>query len=90
MEMRKMLKLFTAHPASVDESYVEHMTVASSFGVRMVLGGIACFVHALLPFLFERTASSVIGELHQRMVTHRGRNSHPAAAPASATVNARR
>lgn len=66
-----MLKLFTAHPASVDESYTEHMAVAASFGARMVLAGIACFIHALVPFLFERTGSSAITQLHERMVTHR-------------------
>ncbi len=69
-----MLKsLFTAHPASVNETYGEHMTVASGFALRMVLGGFACLVHGFLPFLFVKTGSTVIGELHQRMVTQRDR-----------------
>jgi hypothetical protein len=37
----------------------------------MLAGGLACLVHALLPFLFERTASHCIDQLHQRMVVHR-------------------
>jgi len=65
--------LFTDHPASVDESYTEHMAMASSFGVRMLLGGLACFVHALLPFLFVQTGSGVIARLNDEMVVNRRR-----------------
>ena len=66
--------LFTEHPASVDETYTEHMFAASSFAVRMLLGSLACFVHAVLPFLFVKTGSEVITELHARMVTNRRRH----------------
>jgi hypothetical protein len=69
-----MLKsLFTAHPASVDESYLEHMAVALSFSARLLFAGIVCFVHAFLPFLFVRTGSQVIAELYDRMVLNRHR-----------------
>ena len=71
-----MLKsLFTAHPASVDETYAEHLSVAFSFGTRMVAAGLACLVHGLLPFLFVRTGSRAIEELNERMVINRRR--HP-------------
>jgi hypothetical protein len=66
-----MKELFTRHPATVDETYTEHMGMAASFGARMFLASLACFVHAVFPFLFERTGSKAITELHQRMVTHR-------------------
>jgi hypothetical protein len=62
---------FTDHPASVDESYGEHMAVAAWFGARMLLGAVVCFIHALLPFLFVKTGSAIITELHERMVTNR-------------------
>jgi hypothetical protein len=69
-----MLKaLFTAHPASVDESYLEHMAVALSFSARLLFAGIVCLVHAFLPFLFVRTGGQVIAELHDRMVVNRHR-----------------
>ena len=45
--------------------------MASGFGMRMILGGLACLVHGLLPFLFVRTGSATITALHARMVTHR-------------------
>ena len=62
---------FTDHPASVDETYGEHMVVAGSFGVRLLGASLACFVHAIFPWLFEKTGSSIITELHDRMVTNR-------------------
>lgn len=64
-------KLFTDHPASVGESYGEHCSAAFGFGVAMILGGLACMVHALLPFLFRRTGSDAITRLHAQMVTGR-------------------
>jgi len=69
-----MLKLFTRHPASVGESYLEHLFAAGGFTVSLFLAALACAVHALLPFLFERTASSRIDELYGRMVSNRARN----------------
>ena len=68
-----LTKLFTEHPASVDESYGEHLAMATGFGVRMVLGGIACLIHGLLPFLFVKTGSRQIGALHDIMVVNRNR-----------------
>ncbi len=66
--------LLTEHPASVDETYAEHMGMACSFAARMFTGSIACLVHAFLPFLFVRTGSSMIDELHDRMVVNRQRH----------------
>jgi hypothetical protein len=69
--MAKLLHKFVDHPASVGETYLEHMGVAASFGGQMVLGGLACFIHALLPFTCERAASRQIALLHDRMVVNR-------------------
>ncbi|MFN3685669.1 DUF6356 family protein [Salinarimonas sp.] len=64
---------FTDHPRSVGETYLEHMGVALSFGVRLLGAGLACLVHAFLPFLFTKTGSRTIAVLHERMVTKRAR-----------------
>ena len=66
-----MFELFTAHPRSVGETYGEHFLFASSFGSKMVVGGLACFVHGFLPFLFVRTGSKTVLALHARMSGHR-------------------
>lgn len=75
-------KLFTDHPKSVGESYFEHMKVAGSFGSAMFMGSLACFVHAVIPCLFETTGSRKVRALHHRMVTHR--TAEAPKAPASA------
>lgn len=66
---------FTEHPASVGENYFEHLRVASGFSVSMITGGLACFVHAIFPFLFTHTGSGTVASLHTKMVTNRRR--HP-------------
>ena len=69
----KPVRLFTEHPESVGETYGEHLLEAAGFGTRMILGGLACLVHAVLPFLFGHTGSRAIVDLNERMVTKRAR-----------------
>lgn len=64
-------RIFKDHPASVGETYFEHMGVSASFGAAMLRGALACFVHAIVPSLCTRTGSTVVNQLHHRMVTHR-------------------
>lgn len=65
------MNVFTEHPASVGETYSEHLKVASGFGFTMIASGIACLIHGLVPALFVRTGSQTIQRLHDRMVVHR-------------------
>ena len=62
---------FTDHPETVGETYLEHLAMAGGFAGAMFLGGLACLVHAVLPFAFESTGSGIIKKLYGRMVTHR-------------------
>jgi hypothetical protein len=66
-------RFFTEHPESVGETYLEHLCTAIGFSTRMMLGGVACFFHALFPFAFRRTGSECIERLHDRMVVNRSR-----------------
>ena len=66
-------RLFNEHPASVGETYWQHLLRASWFGGKMLMGAGACFIHALLPFLFVKTGSETITQLHAAMVTNRRR-----------------
>lgn len=70
-------RAFIEHPESVGESYGEHFVHANSFGIRMVLGGIACMLHGFLPFLFVKTGSKQIESLHGRMVVNRSKLPQP-------------
>jgi len=61
------MRKFTDHPHSVDESYGEHMIFANSFGLKMILGGLACCIHGLFPWLFECTGSDTVRHLHSKL-----------------------
>jgi len=64
---------FTAHPASVGETYFQHMRFARTYGGLMLMGGIAAVVHSAFPFLFVTTASRINDKLVQIRAAARGR-----------------
>lgn len=64
------------HLDEVGETYGEHFAHAGGYGVTLLVAAMACMVHAILPFLFERTASDCIRNLHGRMAA-RGRMAAP-------------
>jgi len=68
-----MFRAFTDHPASVGESYLEHLHSASWFAMTMFAGGVACLLHAVFPFACQQSGSRRIKLLHERMVTNRRR-----------------
>lgn len=70
-----MLAAFTRHPETVGESYFQHLLSAWGFAATMAIGALACLLHGLFPFAFQRSASRRIGALHERMVTHRVKGS---------------
>jgi len=84
-----MRRLFTEHPASVGETYFQHLCAASGFAIRMLFGACACFLHALLPFAFQHTGSDCIESLHDRMITNRRRKAQPVSAHAPRASAAR-
>ena len=47
------------------------MARASWFGLRMMLAGMACMMHAVLPFLFVHTGSRAIEELNASVLATR-------------------
>jgi hypothetical protein len=83
-----MFRRFTDHPASVNESYLQHMGMAFGFGTSMLAGALACFVHGLFPWLCLTRGSDTIRALHRRMVTHRVTKERPEPAGAASTATA--
>ena len=69
--MKTPRQLLTEHPATVGETWGEHATTAWGFAWRLQVAALAALVHAVLPFLCVKTASTLITDLHGRMVTHR-------------------
>lgn len=64
--MDRIARLFTTHPASVDETYFQHMAFAGKFSGRLFLAAFAALIHAVLPFLCETTASRTVRQLYER------------------------
>ena len=59
-------RVFLSHPRQVNESYGEHAVFAGSFALRLFLAGGAALVHAVIPCLFEKTASRMIAQMYAR------------------------
>lgn len=67
-------RFFLEHPRKVGEHYGEHFARASGFGFAMILGGLACVVHGLIPGIFVTTGSDTVRRLHGSMVVNRRRH----------------
>ena len=59
-------RLFTDHPKSVDETYLEHLGFAMAVPAALFLAGAAAFGHALAPALCQTTASRHIARLSSK------------------------
>ena len=66
-----MIQRFTDHPHAVGETYAEHAAAAAGMGGLLIVAGLACLAHALLPWTFETTASGLVMRLHNRMAARR-------------------
>ena len=71
--MKTTHNLMTRHPASVGETYAEHAGAAFAVAWRLQLAALAARVPALLPLACEKTASTLVKGLYQRMLVHRQR-----------------
>ena len=59
-----MKNLFTQHPQEANESYWLHMQKAFLFSGWMLLGSLACAIHAVFPFVFKETTSKIVSKLY--------------------------
>jgi hypothetical protein len=67
----RIRRLFLEHPASVGESYLEHAAHSAGFGVAMITGALAAFLHAAVPRFCTTTGSRIVARLYDRMVVNR-------------------
>ncbi len=59
--------IFLDHPATVNETYFEHMRFAFGFAFWLAAAAGAALVHAFIPALCETTASRILKRLHARI-----------------------
>ena len=65
------MRNWNQHLLQVNESYLEHGGKALSFSGRMLAAAIACAIHAVFPFLFTNSASSIVEKLYNDIKVHR-------------------
>ena len=71
-------RLFTEHPRSVGETYLGHLRFAARFGTSMIVGGLACLLHGILPFCLTTSGSRRVRALHGVLSSHPARRVHSA------------
>ena len=64
---------FQQHPRDVGETYREHFRHALGFASRLFVAAGACLVHAIAPFLFTSTGSTIVSNLYLKMVQGRSK-----------------
>lgn len=68
-----MKNIFTKHPNEVGETYLQHGYQSMRYSLTFLfLFGIA-FIHAILPFLFKKTASDIVCEMSEHMECRKGK-----------------
>ena len=69
----RCVRLFTEHPGSVGETYFGHLRFAARFGATMIVGGLACLLHGVLPFCLTTSGSRRVRALHGVLTSHPAR-----------------
>ncbi|HVF82689.1 MAG TPA: DUF6356 family protein [Sphingomicrobium sp.] len=67
-----MLASIRDHLRDAGESYLEHLRFAGLVGTMLLAAGVACFIHALVPALCRRSASSIVRSV-SRLMSDRSR-----------------
>ena len=62
-----VIDVFTEHPKTVGESWARHARFALSASGLLARAALAAAIHAVVPALFETTASRTVDELHARI-----------------------
>jgi hypothetical protein len=77
--LNRLKSLFVSHPDALGESYFQHLGHAMSYAGRLLVASFCAFAHALLPFLFEKTASNAIKQMYGEMTARGATNPLPRA-----------
>ncbi len=60
-----MIKDSQEHLAEVNETYLQHMRIAFKIGFTMLMTGVFCLIHGLIPGLFKKTGSNQIAKMYE-------------------------
>ena len=59
-------RFFIQRPQSVNETYLEHLWFALKFAALLSCAATAALIHAFIPAMYEKTASTIIAKLYAR------------------------
>ena len=62
-----MKNMFTEHPKSINETYLQHFLFAFIIGLKLIYWGIIAIIHGILPFTFKSYVSTKIKGLHKKI-----------------------
>jgi hypothetical protein len=60
-----MIKDSQKHLNEVNETYFQHMRIAFKIGFTMLVTGVFCLIHGLIPCLFKKTGSNQIAKMYE-------------------------
>ena len=60
-----MIKDSKEHLNEVNETYLQHMRIAFKISFTMLVTGLFCLIHGLIPGLFKKTASNQIAKMYE-------------------------
>ena len=60
-----MIKDSQKHLNEVNETYFQHMRIAFKIGFTMLMTGVFCLIHGLIPGLFKKTGSNQIAKMYE-------------------------
>ena len=59
-----MIKDSQEHLNEVNETYFQHMRIAFKISFTMLVTGVFCLIHGLIPSLFKITGRNKIAKIH--------------------------
>ena len=60
-----MIKDSQQHLNEVNETYFQHMWITFKIGFTMLVTGVFCLIHGLIPGLFKKTGSKQIAKMYE-------------------------
>jgi|TARA_B100000767_G_scaffold77414_1_gene74089 hypothetical protein len=55
------------HLDDAGESYIQHLMFALNISIKLLIAGIQCFLHALVPSIFKKSGSNAIRTLYNKI-----------------------
>jgi hypothetical protein len=72
-----LVRMFVEHPRSLGMSWAGHGIGAVKIGGELVVAGLACMVHAIVPGWFTQTAGKTVTHMYDHMTKRKAGAANP-------------